>query len=279
MLRGLYTGKILEPNLTSHTITALLSRTSLNTEQKNLLTTFLIEGINLNLSVPQLTKHHKFPDIQHYRIKHRNDRVPFVVTYNPNLRQIPTILHKCFPILQSSSRCSKIFAKSPLTAYRRPKNLHYYLVGSTISASTTEQTHINTSKGFHKCNTPNCKTCPYIANNTQTYTFHNTSYEGKIRNKYTCSTNHLIYLIQCKRCSKSKQPTDCQYIKQTGRILRERFGEHRTDITNDQHEKSGVAPLETIRNRRESLQRARKQQLTIKASTITPSNINRITDQ
>ena len=30
MLQGLYTGKILAPNLTSHTIMALLSRTSLN---------------------------------------------------------------------------------------------------------------------------------------------------------------------------------------------------------------------------------------------------------
>ena len=95
-----------------------------------------------------------------------------------------------------------------MTAYRRPKNLPDYLVRSKISANTTEQTHINISKGSHKCNTLNCKTCPYIAKNTQTCTFHNTSYKGKIRNEYTCYTNNVIYLIQCKRCSKSKQPTD-----------------------------------------------------------------------
>ena len=50
--------------------------------------------------------------------QHRNDRVPFVVTYNPGLTQIPfiNILHKYFPFLQSSSRFSKIFAKPPMTA-------------------------------------------------------------------------------------------------------------------------------------------------------------------
>ena len=80
-----------------------------------------------------------------------------------------------------------------------------------------------------------CKTCPYIANNTEAYryTFHNTSHKGKIQNTYTCSTNNLIYVIQCKGCSKFKQPTDCLYIEQTGRTLRERFGEHRRDISNN----------------------------------------------
>ena len=39
----------------------------------------------------------------------------------------------------------------------------------------------------------------------------------------------------------TKQLTDCQYIGQTGRTLRERFGEYRRDITSNQHEKSGVA--------------------------------------
>ena len=107
--------------------------------------------------------------------------------------------------------------------------------------------------------------------------------------------NNLVYLIQCKQCSKSKQPTDCQYIGQTGRTLPERFGEHRRDIINHQHEKSGVVehfnrtnhsltyiivvPLETIRNRRESFRRAREQQHIIKANNITPNGVNRTTDR
>ena len=69
----------------------------------------------------------------------------------------------------------------------------------------------------------------------------NTSYKGKICNKYTCSTNNLIYLIQSNQCSKSKQPTDCKYTGQTGRTLRGRFREHRRDITDNQHDKSSVA--------------------------------------
>ena len=102
-------------------------------------------------------------------------------------------------------------------------------------------------------------------------------------------------MIQCNKCLTSNQPNDCQYIGQTGRSLRERFGEHRRDINNKLTDKSGVAehfnrddhlltdltviPLETIRQRRESLRRAREQQLITTAKTLTPNGMNRTTDR
>ncbi len=48
-------------------------------------------------------------------------------------------------------------------------------------------------------------------------------------------------MIQCNKCYALQPHTDCQYIGQTGRTIRERFGEHRRDITNQLTDKSGVA--------------------------------------
>ena len=46
-------------------------------------------------------------------------RVPFVVTYNPILPNIPKILHEAHPILHASERCTEIFKNVPLVSYWR----------------------------------------------------------------------------------------------------------------------------------------------------------------
>ena len=46
-------------------------------------------------------------------------RVPFVVTYNPMLPNIPKILHEAHPILHASESCTEIFKNVPLVSYRR----------------------------------------------------------------------------------------------------------------------------------------------------------------
>ena len=113
--------------------------------------------------------------------------------------------------------------------------------------------------------------------------------------KLTCVTNTLVYMIQCGKCYSSQPSGNCQYIGQTGRTLWERFGEHRRDITNKLIDKSGVAEhfnrrdhtrsditviaLEAIRQRRESLRRAREQQLITTDKTLMPHGTNRTTDR
>ena len=47
------------------------------------------------------------------------ERVPFVITYNPALRSISSIIRKRFHILISSSRCYNVFKAAPIVAYRR----------------------------------------------------------------------------------------------------------------------------------------------------------------
>ena len=52
----------------------------------------------------------------------------------------------------------------------------------------------------------------------------------------SCSSDNLIYLINCKRCIKKDPTLPCQYIGQTSHTLRDRFGEHRRGIQNNTDE-------------------------------------------
>ena len=72
-----------------------------------------------------------------------------------------------------------------------------------------------------------------IAHGTSSYTFHNTGEQRKILQNLSCSSNNLVYLINCKCCIKKDPTLPCQYIGQTCRTLRERFGEHRRGIENN----------------------------------------------
>ena len=63
------------------------------------------------------------------RDKHRerNERVPFVVMYYPELPNIGQILRDLHPIMQSSERCHRSVSNVPMLAFRRPKSLADYL--------------------------------------------------------------------------------------------------------------------------------------------------------
>ena len=94
-----------------------------------------------------------------------------------------------------------------------------------------------------------------------------------IRQSVDCNSTNLIYLLQCKRCLRNKK-TNCQYIGQTGRRIRDRLNEHRRDIINRRSDTSGVAehfcrpghsvqdlqllPLLQMHDTRESVRRAKE---------------------
>ena len=46
----------------------------------------------------------------------KTERVPFVITYNPSLRSISSIIHQHFHILISSPRCYNVFKAAPIVA-------------------------------------------------------------------------------------------------------------------------------------------------------------------
>ena len=63
-------------------------------------------------------------------------RVPLVITYNPALRPVSSIIHKHFNILSSSPRCANVFKATPLVAFRRTNNLSNLLVSAKLPNPT-----------------------------------------------------------------------------------------------------------------------------------------------
>ena len=51
-----------------------------------------------------------------YNGKKTSNRTPFILTYNPSLPSISSIIHKHFNLLQSSNRCKNTFKDPPVVA-------------------------------------------------------------------------------------------------------------------------------------------------------------------
>ena len=208
-------------------------------------------------------------------------RVPLVITYNPALRPVSSIIHKHFNILSSSPRCANVFKATPLVAFRRTNNLSNLLV----SAKLPNPTHNTPPHGSFLCG-DNCLTCNYITDGRTSYTFHSTGETRLITHHIDCNSKNVIYMVHCNRCHK-------QYIGETKRRLKDRFNEHRRTVdkqtnrskpttvsehflSND-HNASDILliPLELIKSNRDSVRKAREAYLIDRGQTLEPLGLNR----
>ena len=164
-----------------------------------------------------------------YQHKKSNNRTVFVTTYNPSLPNFNNIIKKYYPIITASDRCKNAFKDPSLLAYRRPRNLRDTLVRAKIK---TPKPSPSSPPKITRCNDGRCKTCKFIAHNI----FHNTGQTRTIHQNLSCSSNNLIYMINCKQCLETDTTLPSQYIGQTGRTLKERFREHRRGIQNNTDE-------------------------------------------
>ena len=147
----------------------------------------------------------------------KTERVPFVITYDPSLRSISSIIHKHFHILISSPRCYNVFEAAPIVAYRRSSNLSDFLVRANLRNFTQH----NQPRGSYPCG-KNCLTCKYISDGQTSYKFHSTGETRPVTHNIDCNSKNMI---QCNRCSK-------QHIGETKRRLKDRFNEHRRPVDN-----------------------------------------------
>ena len=199
-------------------------------------------------------------------IKKESHRIPFVITFNPTLPNIPQVISSNLNILRSSQRCLEAFSPPPRISYRRCKNLRDILV----RAKHRRQAPL--ASGAFRCHSNGCKTCPFITEGATSYTFFSTNEQRHIRHHITCSSSNLVYLIQCNKCN-------VQYIGETKRHLSDRFGEHSRAIEkaiakqqNDQptavadhftlpgHSMNNIEliPLELITSDRDAIRKARE---------------------
>jgi hypothetical protein len=125
-----------------------------------------------------------------------NKRLPFVVTYHPNLPNIRATIDKHWSIIDKSDKLTRMFPEKPLVAYRRPKNLRDILVRAKIRPSTE-----TCSEGLSApCGTSRCQTCAHM---TPTNTFYSSNKaRSYIKGISNCKTSNAIYLMTCKQCEK-----------------------------------------------------------------------------
>ena len=134
-------------------------------------------------------------------LKENTDRPVLVTIYNPSLPHLNSIIRKYFPILTATKRGSEAFKDAPFIAYSCPKNLRDFLVKAKLrQPSQSNKTQPNI---ISRCNDGRCRTYKFIAHGTLSYTCYNTGEQRKIPHSLSCSSDNLIYLINCKRCMKT----------------------------------------------------------------------------
>ena len=237
----------------------------------------------------QINKAFQIPcrDTRFYKSKTRNtDRPVFVTTYNPSLPNLNNVIKKYYPDLTATELCQEAFKDTPLLAYRRPKILLDFLVKAKLKPSPPN--NANPPKNVTRCNDGRCRTCKFIAHDKSFYTFHNTGEQRKILQNLSCSSNNLVYLINCKRCIKKDPTLPCQYIGKSCPTLRERFGEHRRGLENNIDESVPIhfnqpkhtlndVPLLHVNSNRDSIRLSMERHLIDKAGTL-QNGINRTCD-
>ncbi|CAJ0941151.1 unnamed protein product [Ranitomeya imitator] len=122
---------------------------------------FLNQGYHPRTTENQITRATRISrnHLLHYKTKEENNRVPLVVTYNPNLEVLRGAARKLQPLLQKDARLQSIFPDPPLLCFRQPPNLRSIIVKSSLSSLT--------AAGTFPCNQKKCKTCPFITTTDQ----------------------------------------------------------------------------------------------------------------
>ena len=115
-------------------------------------------------------------------------------------------------------------------AYKRPQNIREKLIRSKVPPTPSKRPKREVP-GMKKCT--NCSVCPFVKEG-RTVKSKSTNFKMDINKNVDCSTQNIIYLLSCKKCS-------VQYIGETERMLKERFSEHRTFVnTNNKTKSTGL---------------------------------------
>ena len=176
---------------------------------------------------------------------------PFVMKYNSQLPNMNDILNKHKHILTTTENTASLFKpESIFVSHKVEHNIQKLITKSRFSKSKqylpNEDQNVDTHKtgptleiqspsvviretgkeesGCHKCESKtSCKTCKlFILQSKHAWSYH-TDEKFEIKNKLTCTSNNVIYIIQDQVCCKS-------YIGSTGDKFKDRWANHKSHI-------------------------------------------------
>ncbi|OCT89106.1 hypothetical protein XELAEV_18017724mg, partial [Xenopus laevis] len=147
--------------------------------------TFINQGYHLQVIDDQIDRATQIPrdTLLDYKKKTENNRVPIVVTYNPQLNIIRKIARDLQPMLHTDTRLKQIFPQLPLLSYRQTPNLRKMIVRSALPKTTTA--------GTFPCNSNRCETCKYILCKDQV-AIPNTQKVYTILDYYSCASSNVV---------------------------------------------------------------------------------------
>ena len=154
-------------------------------------------------------------------VNHDSPVIPFTVLYNPSLPNIGKTITRYWDLLKLSKGTNLKHVHEtykPIVAYKRPKNLHDYLVRSAFVG------HNENTPTSSTCGRRRCSHCVSINTGNQ-FSSHVTGDNFYLRQSTNCKTENVIYLISCKKCN-------LQYVGQTSQPVSRRMNSHRFDICN-----------------------------------------------
>jgi hypothetical protein len=150
--------------------------------------------------------------------KKPNERVICALTFNPKLPSVSNIIHKHWKTMTTDKNMLEVFPKPPMVAFRQPPNLKSLLCRAKLPSNQKQKRII---LGMKPCRNP-CNTCPYVST-TKVAKSSQTKEVINLKGSFNCNTMGIIYITTCEKCN-------IQYIGQTERKLRDRFGEHLYNI-------------------------------------------------
>ena len=142
------------------------------------------------------------------------DRPILALTFHPQNLQVKNVILRNFGIVQEDPFLKAVFAKPPLVAYRRDKN-----IGEVVVRAAFREKRSNSQPsvpGNQPCGKPGCPTCPFLDTNT---TFMGPEGDFNVRGQFNCNSSDVVYVLSCYRCN-------LLYVGETYRTVRERFKEH-----------------------------------------------------
>ena len=136
-------------------------------------------------------------------------RIPLVLTYHTLDTRVQRVLLDNFKVIADDPATSLVFPLPPMVAFRRDDNLRTPLVHTSEKQGATRAS-------TYPCQHPRCRTCDHISSETDLL---GPKDRLTVKDSFTCLSSGLIYWISCRRCP-------AIFIGETGRTMRERFGEH-----------------------------------------------------
>ena len=161
-------------------------------------------------------------DALSYNNQKKTDRVPFVITHNPLNPPISKWFHELQTnLISTDNHMRNVMPQPPLCGERNSRSLKNILMPSTLPPKKEN------NPGVFKCKRKKCIICEKHLVEGVDFKSCVTKEQFKVREKFTCDSQNIIYLISCDKCGLK------QYTGQSGNSLRTRFYLHRSHIGNN----------------------------------------------